>query len=134
MEPAPDTTRVPEICDLVMRVGRPVLLVPVTAPASKFERVLVAWKDTCEAHRAVLDSLPFLGKRSKVAVVEIGAEDSRSEMRSHLTVIVTWLACHGVVGEVKAVASTRANGPQLHVIADNLEADLIVASAYGYSR
>ena len=134
MEPAPDTTRVPDICDLVMRVGRPVLLVPVAAPASGFERVVVAWKDTCEAQRAIRDSLPFLGKASNVTVVGIAAEESLSEVRSHLTEVVTWLARHGVVAEVKAVASTMANAPQLHAIADDLEADLIVAGAYGYSR
>lgn len=134
METAPDTTREPDICDLVMQVGRPVLLVPVAAPASRFERVVVAWKDTREAQRAIVDSLPFLSKASKVAVVEIVAEESRAEARSRLTEIATWLARHGIVAEAKAVASTMANAPQLDAIADELGADLIVAGAYGYSR
>ena len=134
MEAAPDATREPDICDLVMQIGRPVLLVPVAAPASSFERVVVAWKDTREAQRAIVDSLPFLGKASKVTVVEIAAEESRAEARSRLTEIVTWLARHGVVAEAKAVASTMANAPQLDAIADELGADLIVAGAYGYSR
>ena len=134
MKAAPDATREPDICDLVMQVGRPVLLVPVAAPASGFERVVVAWKDTREAQRAIVDSLPFLSKASKVTVVEIVAKESLAEARSRLTEIVTWLARHGVVAEAKAVASTTANALQLDAIADELGADLIVAGAYGYSR
>lgn len=131
---APDATREPDVCDLVMQVGRPVLLVPAAAPASGFERVVVAWKDTREAQRAIVDALPFLTKASKVTVVEIAAEESLAEARSRLTEVVTWLAHHGVVAQAKAVPSTTANAPQLEAVADELGADLIVAGAYGYSR
>jgi len=133
-EAAPDVTREPDICDLVMQVGRPVLVVPAVAPVSKFERVVVAWKDAREAQRAIVDSLPFLSKASRVTAVEIVAEESLAEARSRLTEVVTWLAHHGIVAEAKAVPSTTANALQLDAIAGELEADLIVAGAYGYSR
>ena len=131
---SPDATREPDVCDLVMQVGRPVLLVPAAAPVSTFERVLVAWKDAREAQRAIVDSLPFLSKASKVTVIEIIVEESLADARSRLTEIVTWLAHHGIAAEAKAVSSTTANAPQLAAIADELETDLIVAGAYGYSR
>jgi hypothetical protein len=44
------------------------------------------------------------------------------------------LAHHGIAAAAKAVPSTTANAPQLDAIADELETDLIVAGAYGYSR
>lgn len=134
MAAAPDATREPVVCDLVMQVGRPVLLVPATAPVSRLERVVVAWKDTREARRAIVDALPFLSKASKVTVVEIVAEESLAEARSRLAEVITWLAHHAIVAEAKAVPSTTANAVQLNAIADELEADLIVAGAYGYSR
>jgi hypothetical protein len=53
---------------------------------------VVAWKDAREAQRAIVDSLPFLGKASKVTVVEIVAEESLADARSRLAEIVTcWL-------------------------------------------
>jgi nucleotide-binding universal stress UspA family protein len=130
----PDTTRKPDVCDLVMQAGRPVLLVPAAASMSRFERVVVAWKDTREARRAIVDALPFLSKASKVTVIEIVPEESLAEARSRLAEVVAWLSHHAIVAEAKAVPSTTANAVQLNAIADELEADLIVAGAYGYSR
>lgn len=117
----PDATREPDVCDLVMQVGRPVLLVPAAAAVSRFERVVVAWKDTREARRAIVDALPFLSKAPNVTVVEIVAEDSLAEARGRLAEVVTWLAHHGIVAEAKAVPSTTANAAQLIAIADELK-------------
>ena len=41
---------------LILHAGRPVLLVPAALSSPAFERVLVAWKDTREARRAVADA------------------------------------------------------------------------------
>src|SRR5262249_981453 len=45
---------------IVLRAGRPILLVPDTVAALPLRRVVVAWKDTRECRRAVRDALPFL--------------------------------------------------------------------------
>ena len=46
--------------DLVMQVGRPLLVVPESCSWLDLRSVLVAWKDTAEARRAVNDALPLL--------------------------------------------------------------------------
>src|SRR5215813_1906566 len=56
---------------IVLRAGRPVLLVPDTAAALPLRRVVVAWKDTRECRRAVRDALPFLQQATRRPV---GAE------------------------------------------------------------
>src|SRR5262249_22072088 len=56
--------------DLVMRAGRPIFVVPPEAEYLNLQNVLVAWKDTREARRAVLDALPLLQKAKEVNVLE----------------------------------------------------------------
>ena len=46
-----DTTKHMNVSDLVMRMGRPVLIVPADVDALKLERVVVAWKDTTCQHK-----------------------------------------------------------------------------------
>jgi len=47
-----DASRFVNIGDLVMQVGRPVLIVPAAADKLKLEQVIIAWKDTRETQRA----------------------------------------------------------------------------------
>ena len=52
--------------DLVMQVGRPLLVVPESCSWLDLRSVLVAWKDTTEARRAVNDALPLLHKSTEI--------------------------------------------------------------------
>ncbi|TIX34673.1 MAG: universal stress protein, partial [Mesorhizobium sp.] len=66
--------RTVDIGSLVLGTGRPVL-----AAASHIEHVmantvLVAWKDTREARRALTDALPFLAKANDVVIATIDSE------------------------------------------------------------
>jgi hypothetical protein len=54
--------------DLVMQVGRPLLVVPESCDWLDRRSVLVAWKDTAEARRAVSDALPQLRKCTEVTL------------------------------------------------------------------
>ena len=120
--------------DLVMQVGRPVLIVaPAPAPL-KLERVLIGWKDTRETRRAAADALPMLRKATHVSVVEIAAEEELEAARSRLNDVAGWLARHGVTAEYLAAASTGDDSARLHAIAEEQAADIIVAGAYGPRR
>ena len=57
--------------DLVMQAGRPLLVVPDGVNWLDLRSVLVAWKDTPEARRAVADALPMLRKAKDVTIAEI---------------------------------------------------------------
>ena len=56
---------------LVLRTGRPVLTVPTGIESLAAKRVVIAWKDTREARRAVQDALPILQDAKEVIVVEM---------------------------------------------------------------
>ena len=129
-----DMSRHLDIGDLVMRVGRPVLIVPTAADKVGLTRIVVAWKDTRETRRAIADALPLLKKAAFVAVVEIAAESALPAVRSHLAEVVGWLERHGVVAQAVAASSVGEDAQQLGEIALEQKADLIVAGAYGHSR
>ena len=122
---------------LVLQVGRPVLVAPQEMVGLNAVNVLVAWKDTRESRRAVADSLPFLQKAESVDVVEIcddkGAEASTTR---RLADVAAYLLRHGVMAAAKAHIAEHdaAAAEQLLDIAGRVEADLIVAGAYGHSR
>ena len=129
-----DTSKHMSVSDLVMRVGRPVLIVPAETDALKLDRVVVGWKDTREARRAVLDALLILKVAAHVTVVEIAPEEGLAAARLALEDVVAWLGSHGVIAEPLAIAAKGENADQLARFVQQRQADLMVAGAYGHSR
>jgi nucleotide-binding universal stress UspA family protein len=123
--------------DMVMQAGRPLLVVPDAVDWLDLRSVLVAWKNTTEARRAIADSLPLLRLAKEVTVAEILEEgDGRAAVERRVGDVVAWLARHGIaasqrIGEVKLEGGT---GAALDRIAASVGAGLIVAGAYGHSR
>nr|WP_218625778.1 universal stress protein [Bradyrhizobium sp. dw_411] len=129
-----DAARFVNIGDLVMQVGRPVLVVPEAADELKLERVVIGWKDTRETRRALFDALPLLKRAAHVAVVEICAEEDIAAARTRVEDVVGWLKWHGVVADSHASPSTGDDASLLHAIAQEQGANMVVAGAYGHSR
>jgi nucleotide-binding universal stress UspA family protein len=131
----PFTTVTPR--DLVMEVGRPLLVVPDTVDWLDPRSVLVAWRDTPEARRAIVASLPMLRKAKDVAVAEIVEKDqSRVTAVARVRDVVTWLSRHGVRASelVAAQDPDRTVFAQLDSMATDVGAGVVVAGAYGHSR
>jgi nucleotide-binding universal stress UspA family protein len=123
--------------DLVMQTGRPLLVVPDTADWLDLRSVLVAWKDTAEARRAVADSLPLLRRAKEVTVAEILEEgDGRAAVEQRISDVANWLARHDIAVTQRIGETGREGGAAaaLDEIAGSLGAGLIVAGAYGHSR
>jgi nucleotide-binding universal stress UspA family protein len=120
---------------IVLRAGRPVLLVPDAVAALPLRRVVVAWKDTRECRRAVRDALPLLKQAKEVVLVEIGEHESQAEEKKNLADVAAYLVRHRVI--VAAEVWRRPRRPVaaelLHVVEEE-KADLIVAGGYGHSR
>lgn len=123
--------------DLVMQAGRPLLVAPDTANWLDLRSVLVAWKDTSEARRAIADSIPLLRKARDVTVAEI-LEDGgdRSAAASRVKDVIAWLSRHGVSASERVPDHNESKSAtrQLDDIAGEVGASLIVAGAYGHSR
>ena len=122
--------------DLVMQAGRPLLIVPDSVKWLDLRGILVAWKDTPEARRAIADSLPMLRKAKNVTVAEIPEEGgSRPAAASRVRDVVAWLSRHGIsASELVPDRNDRRATDQLDGIAADVGAGVIVAGAYGHSR
>jgi nucleotide-binding universal stress UspA family protein len=121
--------------ELAMKLGRPMMIVPPEVDRLKLSSVVVGWKDTREARRAVLDALPLLRKAKEVTVVEIiENDDERDAAGRRVADVAAWLARHGVDAS-HIVPTLRGNAAeQLAVQAGEIGADIIVAGAYGHTR
>jgi nucleotide-binding universal stress UspA family protein len=121
--------------DLLMDSGRPVLVAPPNQASLDASSVLVAWKDTREARRAVADALPFLYRATRVVVAEVCEHPGDTDAEARLSDVAQYLERHGI----NASTSVRATGGAaahhaLLQIADAHGAGLIVAGGYGHSR
>ena len=109
--------------------GPPVLAVP---PGVTFnaKRIVIAWKNTREARRAVWDALPLLTRAENVRVLCF-ASDPAPEMSN----VVERLRLHNVPAEAEVRAGTESSvADDLLAAAQAMGAGLIVAGAYGHSR
>ena len=135
--------------ELVMQAGRPVLVVPQGADTARLDQhgldhtgpgdisldhVMIAWKDTRETRRAVLDALPLLQQASRVSIVEAAVAEDMADARSHVMDVAAWLGRHGVAASGQTVPSDGGDAAQLDAFARDHGADLVVAGAYGHSR
>ena len=120
--------------DLVMQAGRPILIVPNKADALPLGNVMIGWKETREARRAVHDALPLLRLATEVTVVEIAQELELPQAKAHVKDVVAWLKRHGVAATPMAVHAAGDNALQIAMLAQELGTDLFVAGAYGHSR
>jgi len=120
---------------LVLRSGRPILAVPPEVDSLKGRRVVVAWKDSREARRAIQDALPFLQQADEVIVTEICESTDAAECQKRLRDVAQYLARHRVTAVAERVRPVEgtAEDALLRVVQDE-SADLIVTGAYGRSR
>jgi len=126
--------------EIVFAAGRPVILVPAQAGGNTIgHRVLVAWKPSREAVRAVNDALPLLAMAETVNIMVVNPASDYLGVRDRGgepgTDIAGHLARHGISAEVhREQALHESVGERLLKRATECGADLIVLGAYGHSR
>ena len=122
---------------LLMHSGRPVLVVPqgatVNAPA---RRVVIAWKPTAEAARAVHEALPLLAASSQIDVLMIDPQvDEGRHGEQPGADIARHLARHGLAVNVVALPREgRSDGAAILRHVQDVGADLLVMGGYGHAR
>jgi nucleotide-binding universal stress UspA family protein len=121
--------------EVVLTAGRPVLVVPEAPAHLEARRVVLAWKDTREARRAMQDALPFLIAAEEVVVVAVCPEDALAVCRAQTEDVASALRRRGVKARAHVVTAPDASvADELNAEAEAIGADLIVSGAYGHSR
>ncbi len=129
-----DTTRHVELAATVMAAGRPVLVAGPQEQRLDLRHVMVAWKDSREARRAVEDALPLLARAASVTVAEIAREEEVTAAQQRLQDVAVWLKQHGIASSVRVVPERGEDASRLADLAEEIGAGLVVAGAYGHSR
>ena len=131
----PDVTRQINPGDLVLRAGRPVLVVPPGAEFLRLKSVVIAWKDTREARRAVNDALPLLHKAREVIVVELLDESAdKTAAKARVDDVARWLVRRGISASSIATKALMGVTDRLAILAQDEGAGIIVAGGYGHTR
>jgi len=122
---------------LLLNSGRPVLVVPIDATLTlPLRRVVMAWKPTREATRALHDALPLIAPGSEIDVLMIDPQVTEGRHGEQPGAdIAAHLARHGF--KVNVVAQPReglSDGVNLLQHAQNVDADLLVMGGYGHAR
>ena len=129
-----DNSRHLALGDLVLKAGRPVLVVPPGITALPLQHVHIAWKDTREARRAAADALPLLEAAGQAVVLQVAAESGQAEAQAQVKDVAGWLEQHGVKAQPCVVVTGRSEVGALHAALVERKCDLLVAGAYGHNR
>jgi nucleotide-binding universal stress UspA family protein len=130
-----DFYRVADAGAAILGAGRPFLVVPGSVKSLTADHVVVGWKDTREARRAIQDALPFLHEAKRVTVIEICENDRKEAARHGVDDAVLYLARHRIKAEGRVETQLLGLGAdQIIGFAEDEEADLLVTGAYGHSR
>lgn len=132
---AHDTYRWCDPAEVALQSGRPVLVVPPGGGTLQAKSVVVAWKDSREARRALSDSLPVLKCADEVVILGVCDADEVADTEVHTASVVEFLLRHGIEARAKVIAAHNDEvAAKLQAEAKAIEADLIVAGAYGHTR
>jgi nucleotide-binding universal stress UspA family protein len=117
----------------LMTTGRPVLIASAKAPSRLSGTVVIAWKNTPEAARAMAAAQPFIETSSRVIILSVeenGETDEQSCER--LRHALSWHNPNTNVQHLKQ--DSRPPFEVLLTAAGTAQADLLVMGGYGHSR
>jgi nucleotide-binding universal stress UspA family protein len=117
---------------VVLRCGRPVLVVPAAVGSVSFDRVAIAWDGSREAVRAVHDALPLLALSQSIDIVTIippeaiESADEAKQLSAHL-------AHHGIKIEPDVIQTRSEEEPiALRKQLEKARYDLLVMGGYSH--
>lgn len=120
--------------DVLLGAGRPVLIVPPSPARDPLGApAIVAWSDAGECRRAVAAALPLLKRAGPVSVVTVASAPDEAR-RDGVAEVADWLRRHGVEAGAEVRSTHRDAAQELLQLAEDRQAGLVVAGAYGHAR
>ena len=116
----------------LMDTCKPLLIAPTSMPASLGKRIVIAWKDTPEAARAVAHALPFIGRAEHVTLITV-ADDAESHDQSGARLLRALRWHNPAVTLLQMVRGASSVVEVLHRESAALSADLLVMGGYSHS-
>jgi nucleotide-binding universal stress UspA family protein len=121
------------ISRLLVGCGHPILIANATPPRTLTGTIMVCWRETAEAARAMSAAMPFLINAGRVVVVSVA--ERNEDLAASAGDVVRHLGWNGVPAEAQVIIANNGSVPQLlATAAQSCGADLIVLGAYGHSQ
>jgi nucleotide-binding universal stress UspA family protein len=121
----------------LLTAGRPLVIIPYAGQFRSIGRkVVIGWKPTREAARALADALPILEQAENVTILTVNPDRGPdSEVGVAVADIALHLARHGVRVEARTTVAedVETGDVLLNEVADQ-GADLLVIGGYGHPR
>ncbi|HZP09614.1 universal stress protein [Methyloceanibacter sp.] len=111
--------------------GRPIIVVPEDARGVEASSVVVAWKDTVEAARALAAARPFLAAAKQIKLVSVAEYQNRDDT---LAMMADYLKQSGLGVELETAAAHGKDVGEVLVDLSDGENRLLVMGAYGHWR
>jgi nucleotide-binding universal stress UspA family protein len=117
---------------MLLQSGRPLLAVPSYRPLRSLAKVLIFWRETAEAARAVSAALPLLMAAESIKAVSV---TENCAVDDGLRELIAYLAWHGLSAKSEAMArGDRATQDVLLSAAKDSRTDLIIMGGYGHAH
>ncbi|MEP7453420.1 universal stress protein [Phyllobacterium sp. SB3] len=118
--------------NILLQAGRPILVAAKGTRRIFTNTAVIAWKDTREARRAVVDAVPLLCQASEVILVTVDRNADILTQESMDDVCV-FLRRHGITAGSEIIRDNHESDSLLGFIRQ-VDAELVVSGAYGHSR
>jgi nucleotide-binding universal stress UspA family protein len=121
-------------------IGRPMLIAAPDCHESLIRTVVIAWKDTAEAARAVGAAMPFIARAERVLVMTAGEAASEADTTHHAAQasarrLVATLQRHAPLVHAQHVPFGSGSAAQaLLAAAAEMQASLLVMGGYGHGE
>lgn len=135
--PAHEDLTLTGVIDVLVACGRPVMLAPDAPVPAQLANVVIAWKESAPAARAVAAALPILARASKIDIVSIAESKDDGDRALHSAeMLAEYLREHGLQPQAgHVVADSRPIGDVLlETAAEKLHGSLLVMGGYQHSR
>lgn len=118
---------------LLLESGRPVVVAPAQPPEILTDTIVVCWKETPEAARALTAAMPLLTVAKRVLIV--GVQDRELTGQDTIDDVARHLGWHGIRAQARWIAATAHSiAEELASVARECRAGLLVMGGFGHSR
>jgi nucleotide-binding universal stress UspA family protein len=117
----------------LLNSGRPLLIPPSAPMAALPDTVVIAWKATPEAARAVTAAMPFLSIAKQIVIMTVAEDETalEEEGAARLMANFRW---HGFALSVRRLEPDARGPAETLLAAAREQAALLVMGGYGHSR
>jgi nucleotide-binding universal stress UspA family protein len=124
--------------ELVLRSGRPIIIVPNGYKVRPFsEHAVIAWNGSRPAARALSDAMQILETKSRLDVVTVTSEGDEADSKdvSPSNDILRHLNRHGIEAKIVKLSAPRgSHGPAITEYCSKVNPDVLVMGGYGHAR